>query len=430
MKPFNWMQTRLMNKKINRNILWKQTRAAPALFISALVFSLFTSSFSDAASPAQCFSKLAGGDAAALADPDGRILHAVNEKKPCIPASTLKLLTSVAALRSFDTSYRFPTKFFMGVDQVLYVKGFGDPLLTSEVLIEMAKEVSAKICNIRHIVVDHSYFSNVKIPGSNRSANPYDAPVGALSVNFNTVKIAAGPGGGFLSAEDQTPLIRYAETRLERMGAGKEGRYAFIHDADEAALYTGELLSHFLQRNGVSITGQVKTGKVPPDAEPLMTFHSPWTMEHAVEQLLEFSNNFVANQLFLAIGARELGPPGSLEKSRHMVKKLAVEVFGLTSLKIVEGSGISRENRISASDMLTLLRHFAPYRHLLKPEFGIAYKTGTLTGVRTRAGYLEPRPGKPHPFALFIHEDIENTDSIVKCLGRSAQNLVGPAKTR
>ncbi|MFO8091269.1 MAG: D-alanyl-D-alanine carboxypeptidase [Desulfatiglandaceae bacterium] len=419
-----------INKKIKNNTPWKHQARAAGLFISALLFLLFTSSFSNAASPAACFSKLTENDAAALADPTGHVLHAVNEKRACIPASTLKILTALTALRSFEPSYRFPTRLFVDADNTLYVKGLGDPLLTSEVLIEMAREISQKIGNIGHIVVDHSYFSDVRIPGTNRSTNPYDAPVGALSANFNTVKIAAGSGGELESAEDQTPLIRYAKTRLKRIGAKGKGRYAFIHEPGEAALYTGELLSHFLKLNGVSITGMIKTGKVPPDAQTLMTFLSPWTIEDAVEQMLEFSSNFIANQLFLATGARELGPPGNLDKSLKIVKNLAFEVLGLTSLRIVEGSGISRGNRITASDMLKLLRHFAPYRHMLKRELGIACKTGTLAGIRSRAGYLEPVPGKPHPFALFITENIENTDNIVRCLGRTADNLIGSGNTR
>jgi D-alanyl-D-alanine carboxypeptidase/D-alanyl-D-alanine-endopeptidase (penicillin-binding protein 4) len=415
----------LKTKKIPADTPLKHLRRGAALFIPALFVSLFATSLASAASPAACFSNLSRTDAAALADPTGRVIHDVNEKKPCNPASTLKILTAFAAFRSFEASYRFPTRLFVGADKTLYMKGFGDPLMISEALNEMAVEISQQISNIGDIVVDHSYFSDVTIPGTNRSTNPYDAPVGALSANFNTVKIAAASGGGIVSDEDQTPLIQYAKSRLKRMGAKRNGRYAFIHDAEEAALYTGELLSHFLQLKGVSINGMVKTGKIPPGARPSVTFLSPWTIEDAVVQMLEFSNNFIANQLFLATGARELGAPGNLEKSLKIVRKMAVEELGLTSLRIVEGSGISRENRISASDMLKLLRHFAPYRHMLKREFGIAYKTGTLAGIRTRAGYLEPVSGKPHPFALFITEHIEKTDNIVRCLARTASNLIG-----
>jgi len=419
----------LTNKPIKGRAPREHSVRTAARFISVLLLCLFTSSPSIAASPASCFSKLGRNDAAALADPSGRVLHAVNEKKSCIPASTLKILTALTALRTFDPSYRFPTRLFKAADQSLYVKGFGDPLLTSEVLTEMAEEISAKIGSIRHVVVDHSYFSEVRIPGSNRSMNPYDAPVGALSANFNTVKIASGSGGGIVSAEDQTPLIRYAKTRLKRIGVQEDGRYAFIHDAGEAARYAGELLSHFLRLNGVSVAGTVKTGDVPPGAEPLMTFFSPWTIEDAVVQMLEFSSNFIANQLFLAAGAREFGPPGNLEKSLQMVRKTADGLFGLPSLRIVEGSGISRENRISASDMLTLLHHFAPYRHLLNREFGMAYKTGTLKGIRTRAGYLEPVPGKPYPFVLFLTENVNDADRIIQCLGRTSGNLPGDEKS-
>jgi D-alanyl-D-alanine carboxypeptidase/D-alanyl-D-alanine-endopeptidase (penicillin-binding protein 4) len=418
----------LKTKKIPVDTPRKHRRRAAALFIPALLVSLFASSPAGAASPAACFSNLGGTDAAALADPAGRILHAVNENRPCVPASTLKILTALAALRSFEPSYRFPTLLFLGADHSLHIKGFGDPRLTSEVLAEMAADVAAKIGDIRHIVVDHSYFSDVTIPGTNHSTNPYDAPVGALSANFNTVKIAAGSGGELVSAEEQTPLISYAKTRLKRLGTTGNGRYAFLHDAREAALYTGELLSYFLRLNGVSVTGTVKAGDVPPGAEPLMTFLSPWTIEDAVEEMLEFSSNFIANQLFLAIGAKEYGPPGTLEKSLRRVRTLGAGRFGLTSLKIVEGSGISRENRISPSDMLKLLQHFAPYRHLLTRQFNIPYKTGTLKGIRTRAGYLEPVFGRPHPFALFITENIERTDNIVKCLGRASEHFTGPGK--
>ncbi|HDR16932.1 MAG TPA: hypothetical protein ENN79_15890 [Desulfobacteraceae bacterium] len=413
-----------INKNLTRNIRHERLVHTVAPFSAALLLLLLTSSLCSAASPGACFSTLAGNDAAALAGPTGHILYAINEKKPRIPASTLKILTALTVLRSFEPSHRFPTMLFIGKDRCLYVKGFGDPLLTSEALLEMAEAVSVKTRSVEQIVVDHSYFSEVTIPGVNYSSKPYDAPLGALSANFNTVKIAPGPGGKLVSAEDQTPLIQYAKARLERLGANHSGRYTFIHDAAEAANYTGELLSHFLKLNGVAIAGGVKSGNVPPDAELLMTFLSPWTIEEAVERMLEFSNNFVANQLFLAAGARQFGAPGSLEKSLQAAKKLAVEVFGLTSLEIVEGSGISRENRISASDMLLLLRHFSPYRYMLKQEFGITYKTGTLRGIRTRAGYLEPEPGKPHPFVLFINENIENTDKIIKCLGRNTAALI------
>jgi serine-type D-Ala-D-Ala carboxypeptidase/endopeptidase (penicillin-binding protein 4) len=422
------MQMKSVNKLYSRNSKIKKLRRIGLSTLAAVLYFILAPSLCPAASPDDCLACLGPEDSAALADPSGRILYAVNEDKPRVPASTLKILTALAAFQSFDVSYRFPTKFFVDAGKNLYVKGFGDPLLTSEALAELAQAVSEKIHAITDIVVDRSYFSDVAIPGTNRSPKPYNAPVGALSCNFNTVAIGTGPGGGLVSGEGQTPLVPYAAARLERLGVNRKGRYTFIHNTRDAALYTGELLSHFLKGNGVLISGKVKAGTVPPEAVELMTWFSPWTITEAVERMLEFSNNFVANQLFLAVGAMEMGPPGNLEKSLHVVENLVRDSLGLGSLKIVEGSGISRENRISAENMLVLLRRFAPYRQMLKGNYGIAYKTGTLKGVRTRAGYIEPIPGKLYPFAVFVDEKIQDIDNIVRCLDRAAKALIGESK--
>ena len=390
---------------------------------SAILFICVAGSPASAGSVASCLSALTEKDAAALADPSGRILYSTNAQLPHVPASTLKILTALAALRSFGPSHRFSTDLFLDADAALFIRGSGDPMLTSEALNAMALSVSEKARVVKRVVVDHSYFSAVKVPGTGRSSKPYDAPVGALSANFNTVNIAVGPDGKLLSAESQTPLLRYALTRIARLGPIGAGRWTFIHSADEAALYTGELFAHFLAQNGVRVEGQVEIGTVPPGSVPLTTWQSPYTLEEVIERMMEFSNNFIANQLLMATGARELGPPGDLEKALEVMNDLAGRQLGLSTVRIAEGSGISRNNRISVSDMLVVLRHFAPYRHLLREDHGAVYKTGTLSGLRTRAGYLEPVPGKPYCFVLFVNEDIGRTDDFLRCLTRAVRSL-------
>ena len=77
-------------------------------------------------------------DALLVADHDGQIIFKKNEAKKCIPASTLKLLTALAAIHHLGLSYRFKTEFYIDPKQNLKVKGYGDPLLISEVLQEIA----------------------------------------------------------------------------------------------------------------------------------------------------------------------------------------------------------------------------------------------------------------------------------------------------
>jgi len=128
-------------------------------------------------------------DAVVLADASGTIVYGKHSNRKLIPASILKLFTSLVALNSLGKDYKFKTDFYTDADENLKIKGFGDPLLTSEFLGGIAESLAAKLDEVKDIVTDDSYFSNpISIPGtSTNSTQPYDAPNGALSVNFNTV---------------------------------------------------------------------------------------------------------------------------------------------------------------------------------------------------------------------------------------------------
>ena len=134
--------------------------------------------------------------------------------------------------------------------------------------------------------------------------------------------------------------------------------------------------------------------------------------------MFEYSNNFTANQIALTMGAQVYGPPATLDKAVRAVKEAVSSVCGFRDAEIAEGSGISRENRISARRMLEVLKHFAPYRHLLMERGPARYKTGTLRGIRTRAGYIETTPGRPYPFVIFLGSADGRIDSYIDCMVR------------
>jgi D-alanyl-D-alanine carboxypeptidase/D-alanyl-D-alanine-endopeptidase (penicillin-binding protein 4) len=132
--------------------------------------------------------------------------------------------------------------------------------------------------------------------------------------------------------------------------------------------------------------------------------------------MMAFSNNFIANQLVLALGAVRYGPPATLAKAQAALRDFSWRTLGLHSVRVVEGSGISRENRLSALDMLVILDHFKPYRHLLNKTDDIRMKTGTLTGIAARAGYISPDDGAPYPFALFLNGSRGDPDRTIRCI--------------
>ena len=201
-----------------------------------------------------CFRQLGRDDSMIVVHPSGSVLFQHNAAAQRIPASTLKLLTSLAAIKNLGFEYRFKTEFYMDSNQNLTVKGYGDPLLISEIWDRISAELSLKIKTVNTIFVDSSYFEDdIIIPGRIHSTNPYDAPVGALCANFNTVYFKRDRHGKPVSSEPQTPLLPFATDRIQAMGT-KEGRYTFSHNPQDAARYAGELLSYFLQKRGIKTT--------------------------------------------------------------------------------------------------------------------------------------------------------------------------------
>jgi len=84
---------------------------------------------------------IGSGDSILFTDSHGKIIFAKNATIPRIPASTLKLLTALAALHTLGPDYRFVTDFYLDEDSNLKIKGFGDPLMISETISLIAEGI-------------------------------------------------------------------------------------------------------------------------------------------------------------------------------------------------------------------------------------------------------------------------------------------------
>ncbi|OQY49528.1 MAG: hypothetical protein B6230_07985 [Desulfobacteraceae bacterium 4572_89] len=349
-----------------------------------------------------------------LADSRGEFLHEENPDTPFVPASTLKILTSLLALHHLGENHRFPTEIFLDGSDNLIVKGYGDPMLTSEAIQKMAERLAGSlkkkgVNKIGSIVVDDTYFQHgITIPGTGTTSNPYDAPVGAFCANFNTVLFAMAKSR-YISAEPQTPLLPFV---LDRIKASGLGRGRVILSDKESRTYAGRLLKFFLEKNGITITHGVTRGRVGKEDQLMERFFSSHTVEEDIQNLLLFSNNFMANQLLLACGAKVFSPPATLEKGVRLLNKFAGETLNLKGIVIKEGSGLSRENRITPRQMLTILMAFKPHRSLMKIDGNEFYKTGTMNGIRCRAGFFETKDGKACPFVIMVNTPGRGYDDI------------------
>ncbi|MBN2357942.1 MAG: D-alanyl-D-alanine carboxypeptidase [Deltaproteobacteria bacterium] len=370
--------------------------------------------------------------------PGGEEIYALNAAAPRRLASVSKLFTVATALARLGPDYRFRTGFYadglVGPSAGnLYLKGFGDPFLVSE---EWRIVVGAlPLMEVRgDVVVDDSYFEPdlalVEEPGV---PNPYNAINAAFATNFNTLHVVVEDG--HVRGEEQTPLtpftvfdlrstrrgplsIETQQTERElwvkirgRLGARPRSlRFNLGRDPRTPALYAGHLFAAFFARGGgTPIAGTVRRGSVPESADLLYLHRSSLTLAEVASELLDYSNNFIANQVFLVLGAEVSGAPANVQKSRVLLAGDVKERVGSDAVRLFDGSGLDPRNVGAAAAIttyLTVIHDEQPLLHTLLRSYldgRVRAKSGTYTqeGVRAMAGYLIDAGGEPYAsFAL------------------------------
>jgi D-alanyl-D-alanine carboxypeptidase/D-alanyl-D-alanine-endopeptidase (penicillin-binding protein 4) len=346
--------------------------------------------------------------ASLLLQENGRDLVATRPDTPRIPASTMKILTAFAALETWGRNHHFETDFYTDDAGWLWVKGYADPYLVSEELDKAVRALASQgLRRINGIGLDDSFFSpDIEVAGRSSTDNPYDAPVTALAANFNTVNLIR-TGDSIKSAEPQTPLTASAR-RFGMAGAAGKQRVN-LRERDKALRYFGELLAAKLDGAGISVSEQQRVAAVPRDAKRIYRHVNSRTLAEMTAPMLEYSNNFIANALFLRLANPQGNGQASMTGAKRAMTDFARKRFGWSDFTIDDGAGLSRVNRLSARQLVELLEAFVPYRDLMPVQddsSSVRAKTGTLRGVSTYAGYVR-RNGNWEPFALLINESVD-----------------------
>lgn len=400
----------------------------------------------------------------------GRILMEHAADTPLCPASTMKIITTAAALAYFKPDYTFVTEVFVegargSRAKTLYLRGGGDPRLVSEQLFLLAKEVvdSGLEELTGDLVVDDAYYkpSPPLDEADKLGLRSYHAPYGALSLNFNSIKVVIYPGPrvGAAARVLLDPWSGYADLRANvttvagdkpaqanigkqakpggeiirvsgEIGVDAPPKKRYVNVA-HPALYTGEVFKQYLIQAGVPVRGRVVKGQTPDDARLLVSFPSqPLAMN--VYWLNKFSNNFMAEQIAMGLGAAIFGPPGTREKGLAALRDYLI-ACGVPEghFRLAEASGLSRSNRVSASALVKVL--LSAYRDFsygyefvsslsisgtdgtLREKFVgsglerlIRAKTGTLKGVNALAGYWRWKDGRVAAFAILVNSQQPN----------------------
>ncbi|HZI12798.1 MAG TPA: D-alanyl-D-alanine carboxypeptidase/D-alanyl-D-alanine-endopeptidase [Myxococcus sp.] len=400
---------------------------------------------------------------------DGTVVFSHNADELLNPASNVKLVTSAAALATLGPEFRYDTEFLVepelpadGKVKTLYVRGKGDPSITTERLWGMVSELwHAGVHEVGDIVVDDSWFDAERTPpgyDQEDSDRAYMAPTGALSLNWNAVAIYLRPGsaaGAKGSVEMEPPSDYFVVENQLTTGSRRARRVSVTSDPagaqqkivvrgqlpdersgavsvwkkiDNPPMYFGQTLKQMLATRGMKVKGKVKPGLTPSKAKVLYVSQSE-TFDVVLKRLNKLSSNFVAEQLLKTMGAEARGAPGSFTKGVEVVEQFLEREVGIPRGTYVmkNGSGLNDANRFSAAQVNRLLRHmyerfpFAPeylssvpiagkdgtlkYRFEGSEAVGrLRAKTGTLESVSALSGYVTSAGGERFSFSMMAND--------------------------
>lgn len=344
-----------------------------------------------------------------------------NLDHPYTPASILKIVTALAALEILGPDFRFETRFTVNSQGDLFIQGFGDPLLDSEEVLAIAGYLKGLGINEVHdLVLDNSAFRlRTTGDGNAGSLNPYDAANGALAVNFNTTNLRVMANGTVVSAEPQTPTLAIMKEVGNQLPPGIQ-RINISQDKERIPRYVGQLFQASLAQEGVQVRGTIRAGATPTGLNPIFVHRGKVPLTEIVRAMMRYSNNYIANQLFLTVGAKRYGYPADWPKARAAMQDFYKARLPKAApfIHLEEGSGLSRKNTVTPVAMLAVLDTFHPFADLLQEKDGHRIKTGTLEGVYSLAGYLSSGNGL-ESFVIILNQRNNTRDAVFDRLTRS-----------
>lgn len=395
--------------------------------------------------------------------------YAHNADKKFVPASLSKIPTAGAALELLGLQHKYVTSVHItgkiensDLNGDLYLKGGGDPGLVSEnywSIVNELKRSGIRKINGKIYVDDYMFDDDRYSVGrqSRRVDRAYDAPVGALSFNWNSVNIFVRPAKEvgdaarvFLDPENEyVKLVNRCKTarktNIQVDRETKNGRDTIIvsgtidvNEKEKAVyksitnpeLWAGYNFKAFLNRDGITYSSEIERKQTPAGAVQLVAFESKPMIE-IVSDLSKFSNNYVAEMLTKSMSTTV---PATMDSGVVKIRKW-IEAAGIspTAYTFVSPSGFSHDNLFTPKDMGLILERIHK-NFKIAPEFKTSLpvsgvdgtlksrlkdqtvrgKTGYLSGTVGLAGYFQ-KNGQEYAF-VFMYNGSSQHDARAKDL--------------
>jgi len=421
---------------------------------------------------------------------DNGAAYLLNPYKPLIPASNMKLLVAVATLKYLGAEYRFRTEFYAAgsiengtLRGHLVVRGYGDPSLISGDWADAWTRAGYSLYEAEHklddiistlkalgieriegdIVVDDYYLDHEWVHPSWEPGDLsyyYAAQIGALSINRNIVlirvyvsdtgaiTISVAPDVGYVNVTfagrvvNSSSDVAVSPDAVRVLGTNNititgdfvKGRtYYFRVTVHDPGLYFGAVLRGLLVRNGIQVSGIVRRENTSSWSNlTLIGILESQPLETIIRSMLKYSVNLYADHLFKVLGKVVEGE-GSWSAGSRVLYRVAVEDIKAVDFGIViaDGSGLSRQNRLTCSLLAKLLTMYfnnsVIYNSLpiagvdgtlanrmkgTPAQGNLRAKTGTMTGVSALSGYVNTSDGRIAVFSMIFNGFTVSTSTI------------------
>ncbi len=387
----------------------------------------------------------------------GKRIFGINEDTMRVPASVIKVPTTLAALLELGESFRWKTEFYVDgsisngvLNGNLIIKGGGDPDLNTEDIKNIVSKL--KLADLRsikgNIIIDRNYFE----PSEKRSAffdenpySPYNAMPDAMMFNQNTTTLAINGNCIDCEIDDKSfdienninresnrcdwPHVRIIDSSRPKVvisgnisrKCGTKKITKIVSKSYQSFYYA--LKENFL-KNGIEFYGRLVLGEIPEGSRKILTHYSRPLLE-IVGETNKKSNNLFARQIFLTLGAEVIGSPSNLEKSGMAIGQILQKngILSVDMLKIENGSGLSRTARATTGVFEEILEtayarfgnkwlnalSIAGVDGTIKTRFPSALrnrvwmKTGTVKNAKNIVGFVKSNDGKLYTVAIFVN---------------------------
>lgn len=378
----------------------------------------------------------------------GKRAYEQNVTTPMTPASIQKIVTLLPSLDTLGKDYEFKTQLYKNKDNNLYLKLGADPYFTTTDLKGMIRTLgNYKIYSVKAFFIDDSVLDTNEWGEGwqwDDDLNPLTPKFGSYNMDANLLTINVCPTTYGAPADISTDVF-YPTAFINNVVTGDKTDVKLVRknyispdviNADGTVSHDLAMqipvnyprryfilrLEEILRNQKVSYYGDFNRLKLPKNVYIVSEAKHP--ISSAVDDILKKSNNMIAETVFKIAGGKYANGTGSNTSSIEMLndyyKKLGIST---ANIKIVDGSGVSKNNLITADFMTEVLlkaaqdKNIGDFRcYLAAPGEGtltdrmlyfkdnLRAKTGTLTNISSITGYLTAKSGKTYAFCIMIND--------------------------